>query len=71
MYGVDMLKEGVQVYYDSVFQLIVLWGVDFVKVDDFSCLYLQNEFEVGVIWLVIDKMKCKMVFSFLLGEIDI
>lgn len=71
MYGVDMSKEGAQAYYDSVFQLIASWGVDFVKVDDLSRPYLQNEPEIGAIRLAIDKTKRKMVLSLSPGETDI
>lgn len=34
MYGVDMSKPGAQEYYNSVFELLAEWGVDFVKYDD-------------------------------------
>lgn len=33
-YGVDMTKPGAQEYYNSVFELLAKWGVDFVKADD-------------------------------------
>lgn len=33
-YGVDMSKAGAQEWYNSVFQKLADWGVDFVKVDD-------------------------------------
>lgn len=33
-YGVDMSKPGAQEYYNSVYQKLADWGVDFVKVDD-------------------------------------
>jgi hypothetical protein len=33
-YGVDMSKPGAQEYYNSVFDLLAQWGVDFVKADD-------------------------------------
>jgi len=36
MYGVNPESEGAQCYYDSLFELYALWGVDFVKVDDIS-----------------------------------
>ena len=36
MYGVDMTKPGAQEYYNSVFELLASWGLDFVKVDDLS-----------------------------------
>ncbi len=34
MYGVDASRPYAQDYYDSIFELYALWGVDFVKVDD-------------------------------------
>ena len=34
IYGVDMSKPGAQEYYNSVYQLLAEWGVDFVKCDD-------------------------------------
>ena len=43
MFGVDMTKPGAQEYYDSVFELIASWGVDFVKVDDLSRPYPAND----------------------------
>jgi alpha-galactosidase len=45
MYGVDMTKPGAQEYYNSVFQQIAHWSVDFVKVDDLSRPYHQAEIE--------------------------
>lgn len=34
MYGVDMSKPGAQEYYNSLAELYVDWGVDFIKMDD-------------------------------------
>ena len=34
MYGVNVRAEGAREYYNSLFELYALWGVDFVKVDD-------------------------------------
>lgn len=34
MYGIDMKKEGAQEYYNSLVELYVSWGVDFIKMDD-------------------------------------
>jgi hypothetical protein len=45
MYGVDMKKAGAQEYYDSVFDLLASWGIDFVKVDDLSAPYHQAEID--------------------------
>jgi hypothetical protein len=36
MYTVVAGKDGAQEYYNSLFQLYALWGVDFVKADDLS-----------------------------------
>jgi hypothetical protein len=36
IYGVDMSKPGAQEYYNSVFNLLASWGVDFVKADDIT-----------------------------------
>jgi alpha-galactosidase len=36
MYGVDMSKPGAQEYYNSVFNLMASWRLDFVKVDDLA-----------------------------------
>jgi len=55
MYGVDMTKAGAQEYYDSVFDLIASWGVDFVKVDDISRPYHDNEREIEAIRRAIDR----------------
>ena len=68
MYGVDMTKPGAQAYYDSVFQLIASWGVDFVKVDDISRPYHQNEAEILGIRRAIDKTKRPIVLSLSPGE---
>jgi len=45
MYGVDMSKPGAQEYYDSVFALLALWELDYVKVDDLSAPYHKDEIE--------------------------
>jgi hypothetical protein len=66
MYGVDMAKPGAQAYYDSVFQQIAAWGVDFVKVDDLSRPYHQAEIEG--IRTAIDKAGRPMVLSTSPGE---
>ncbi len=71
MYGVDMSKPGAQDYYDSVFSLIASWGVDFVKVDDMSRPYAQNEPEVEAVRRAIDRSGRAMVLSLSPGETDI
>lgn len=68
MYGVDMSKPGAQAYYDSVFELIASWGVDFVKVDDLSRPYHDNEKEIEAIRTAIDKTGRPMVLSMSPGE---
>ncbi len=71
MYGVDMSKPGAQEYYDSVFALIAEWGVDFVKVDDLSRPYFQNQPEVEAIRRAIDKTGRPIVLSLSPGATDI
>jgi hypothetical protein len=61
MYGVDMSRPGAQEYYDSVYQLVASWGVDFVKVDDLSRPY--HEAEIEAIRKAIDKTGRLIVFS--------
>jgi hypothetical protein len=61
MYGVDMSKPGAQAYYDSLFELLASWGVDFVKVDDLSTPYHRAEIEA--IRKAIDRCGRPMVFS--------
>jgi alpha-galactosidase len=68
MYGVDMSKPGAQAYYDSVFDLIASWGVDYVKVDDLSRPYHDNEKEVEAIRRAIDRTGRPMVLSLSPGE---
>ena len=61
MYGVDMSKPGAQDYYNSVFALFASWGLDYVKVDDLSSPYHQDEIEA--IRKAIDKSGRAIVFS--------
>ncbi|HOL88437.1 MAG TPA: hypothetical protein PK965_04345 [Anaerohalosphaeraceae bacterium] len=61
MYGVDTSKPGAQEYYNSVFNLLAQWGVDYVKVDDLSRPYHQGEIEA--IRKAIDQCGRRMVFS--------
>jgi len=68
MYGVDMRQPGAQAYYDSVFALIASWGVDFVKVDDLSRPYLDNQAEVEAVRTAIDRTGRPMVLSLSPGE---
>jgi phospholipase/lecithinase/hemolysin len=68
MYGVDMAKPGAQAYYDSVFELIASWGVDFVKVDDISRPYHDNEREIEAIRAAIDRTNRPIVLSLSPGE---
>jgi len=71
MYGVDMAKPGAQAYYDSVFALLAEWGVDYVKVDDLSRPYFQNQPEVEAIRRAIDKAGRPMVLSLSPGATDL
>ena len=68
MFGVDMAKPGAQAYYDSVFELIASWGVDFVKVDDISRPYHEHEPEIEAIRRAIDRTGRPIVLSLSPGE---
>ena len=72
MFGVDMSKPGAQAYYDSVFDLIASWDVDFVKVDDLSRPYKEHEPEIEAIRKAINTAVAKtgrpMVLSTSPGE---
>ena len=72
MFGVDMTRPGAQAYYDSVFELIASWDVDFVKVDDLSRPYFDHQPEIEAIRKAIDKAVAKtgrpMVLSTSPGE---
>ncbi|MBN1406985.1 MAG: NPCBM/NEW2 domain-containing protein [Calditrichaceae bacterium] len=46
MYTVDATKRGAQEYYNSVLQLYASWGIDFIKIDDLSRPYHQDEIEL-------------------------
>lgn len=39
-------KPGAQEYYNSIFELYASWGVDFIKIDDLSRPYHQEEIEL-------------------------
>lgn len=45
MYPLNMAKMAAQAYLDSLFELYAQWGVDFVKVDDLSFPYSDDEIE--------------------------
>ena len=68
MYGVDMTKPGAQDYYDSVFDLIAAWGVDYVKVDDIARPYHEHQAEIEAIRLAIDRTGRPIVLSLSPGE---
>ncbi|HYP16228.1 MAG TPA: glycoside hydrolase family 27 protein [Opitutus sp.] len=68
MFGVDLTKPGAQDYYNSVFDLIASWGVDYVKVDDISRPYHQNEKEIAAIRRAIDQTGRPIVLSLSPGE---
>ncbi|HZZ27665.1 MAG TPA: hypothetical protein VFE46_06620 [Pirellulales bacterium] len=68
MWGVDMTKPGAQEYYNSVYQLVASWDVDFVKVDDLSRPYDRNKPEIEAIRKAIDNTHRSMVLSTSPGE---
>jgi hypothetical protein len=69
MYTVDATKTGAQEYYNSLFSLYASWGLDFVKVDDLSRPYHQDEIEL--IRRAIDKTGRPIVLSTSPGETPI
>lgn len=68
MFGVNMDMPGGQAYYDSVFELIASWDVDFVKVDDISRPYHAHEREIEAIRRAIDRTGRPIVLSLSPGE---
>jgi alpha-galactosidase len=66
MFGIDMSRKGAQEYYDSVFQLLASWGVDYVKVDDIARPYYETE--VAAVRRAIDRTGRPMVLSLSPGE---
>jgi hypothetical protein len=69
MFGVDATKPGGQEYYDSIFEMLASWGVDFIKVDDLSRPYdAAQKAEVEAIRKAIDKTGRPIVFSTSPGE---
>ena len=69
MFGVDATKPGGQEYYDSIFEMLAGWGVDFIKVDDLSRPYdAVQTAEVEAIRKAIDKTGRKIIFSTSPGE---
>ena len=68
MYGVDLAKPGAQEYYNSVFELIAAWGVDFVKVDDIARPYHEHAREIEAIRQAIDRTGRPIVLSLSPGE---
>jgi hypothetical protein len=61
MFGVDCTKEGAQEYYNSIINLYVSWGVDYIKVDDLSSPY--SSFEIEAIHKAIVNSGRNIVFS--------
>lgn len=61
MYTIVADRDGAQAYYDSIFQLYASWGVDYVKIDDLSSPYHQDEIEL--IRKAIDKCGRPIVLS--------
>ena len=68
MYGVDTTKPGAQAYYNSVFDLLASWGVDFVKVDDIARPYFEHANEIEAIRRAIDQTGRPIVLSLSPGE---
>ena len=66
MYTVDASKRGAQEYYNSVLDLYASWGIDFIKIDDLSRPYHQDEIEL--IRKAIDRCGRPIVLSTSPGE---
>jgi hypothetical protein len=66
MYTVVAGREGAQAYYNSIVQLYVEWGVDFIKCDDLSRPYHAAEIEM--LRKAIDRTGRKIVLSTSPGE---
>jgi hypothetical protein len=69
MYTVDASKAGAQEYYNSLMALYASWGLDFIKIDDLSRPYHQDEIEL--IRKAIDKTGRPIVLSTSPGETPI
>lgn len=69
MYGIDFQKDGAAQYYNSLFELYALWGVDFVKVDDICNHYPEGEVEL--IQAAIQNSGREMVLSLSPGPAQI
>jgi hypothetical protein len=61
MYTIVADRPGAQEYYNSLFALYASWGVDYVKIDDLSSPYHQDEIEL--IRKAIDGCGRPIVFS--------
>ncbi|MEO8108634.1 MAG: NPCBM/NEW2 domain-containing protein [Ginsengibacter sp.] len=69
MYTIVAGKKGAQEYYNSIFKLYASWGLDFVKVDDLTAPY--HEDEVDMIRSAIDHCGRQIVLSTSPGETPI
>jgi alpha-galactosidase len=69
MYTVNADKDGAQEYYNSLFELYASWGVDFIKIDDLSRPYHQDE--ISMIREAIHKCGRPIVLSTSPGETPI
>jgi len=63
---VEADRPGAQEYYNSLFDLYASWGVDFVKIDDMSVPYHQDEIEL--VRNAIDQCGRPIVLSLSPGE---
>jgi hypothetical protein len=65
MYGLDPAHPGAQDYYDSLFRLYALWGVDSIKIDDLAAsrLYGPHLDELALVRRALDRCGRPMVLS--------
>ncbi len=68
MYHVNPTHPAAQAWYDSVFELLARWGVDYVRVDDISLTYPDHEGELELIRRAIDRCGRPMVLGVSPGE---
>jgi hypothetical protein len=61
MYGVDVSKPASQSYYDSIVALYAQWGVDYIKADDMSSPF--HEEEIAALSRAIQKSGRPIVLS--------
>jgi alpha-galactosidase len=70
MYGIDTTKPGAQEYYESIVELYVSWGVDFIKADDMGS-HLYQPAEMKALYRAIIKSGKRIILSISPGPASI